>query len=140
MYKDAADTYKTSCYSNCEKIETTNQEKDVNGEQGNNDVTDTNEGTIITDEEVVTEADCNTMCNSSIWLAATAEERADCTLSCKVGVRIGSDNINDCNNIETFSEEMFTKDSCIANKAVDQNKIEYCKMVKDEQTIATCYM
>jgi hypothetical protein len=25
MYKDAADTYKTSCYSNCEKIETMNE-------------------------------------------------------------------------------------------------------------------
>lgn len=143
MYKDAADTYKTSCYSNCEKIEAKNQGNwrnvdENNADDGTKDTADNEETT--TTEEVMTESDCDTMCHSNIRLTATAEERAGCALSCKVGIKVGSNDINDCNNIETFSEGMFTKDSCIASKAISQKKVEYCKIIQDEQTIAGCYI
>lgn len=145
MYKDQAANYKSSCYSNCQKIETMNQERNANGDLNNynisdSDVSDSDEETTTTDDEIITEADCDKMCNSNIRLSATTEERKECEKSCKMGIKIGSDNINDCNNIEIESEGMFTKDSCIATKAVDQNKIEYCEMIEDEQTIATCYI
>ena len=143
MYKDAADTYKTSCYSNCEKIEATNQENwrnvdENNADDGTKDTADNEETT--TTEEVMTESDCDTMCHSNIRLTATAEERTGCVLSCKVGIKVGSNDISDCNTIEAFSEGMFTKDSCIASKAISQNKVEYCKMIQDEQTRDGCYI
>ena len=136
MYKDAATNYTTSCYNNCENIETMNQEKEGNKEWN---IT-TNEETVTTDEDMMTNEDCDKYCNSTLWIKASSEEKKSCVLSCKAEIKIWSKDINDCNNIETESEGLITKYSCIATKAIDQKNPWFCAEIENTDDKDSCYV
>ncbi len=148
---DQAATAKATCYNNCEEIDAISKWSTgnvTNGSDANEEdtatdedtTTTTDEETTTTEEETLTNADCDVLCRSSIWLAATAEERKSCALSCKAGVKLWSKSINDCDGIEALSEGLMTKDSCIATKAVAQKKPEFCANISDAETKDGCYI
>ncbi|MFA7717860.1 MAG: hypothetical protein WC875_04045 [Candidatus Absconditabacterales bacterium] len=104
----------------------------------NGDTTVNGENTTTT-EETMTNEDCDQLCSSYLRANATSEEREGCLSSCKAEVKIQSDNISDCNDIETTSEGLINKDSCIATKAIDQTNLTYCEKIEDEMVLASCY-
>lgn len=153
MYQGQETNYKTNCYSNCDEIEAGNQEKWGNTDWGNIDWENTDGGTIdngwttttdgdttTTNEEVMTNKDCNVFCGSYMRANATSEEREGCLVSCKAKVKVQSDDISDCDNIETSSDGLIDKDTCIATKAIDQKNLAYCEKIEDEMVVASCYI
>jgi len=67
-------------------------------------------------------------------------KKDDCYALCETSKKLESDNISDCDNIETTSNKFITKDICIQDKAIQERNPKYCGNISEARMKDACYI